>query len=345
MKNIKKIFIVSAVVGIISALSYGAFVYYHLQVWKYSGPDTEFTVNQGESFSRINYRLKKDGFISNASIFYRLAKIKGLITRIRVGTHQIPQDSNMVSIIYLLTIGPGSDLSVTIPEGKNLYEIAKLLESEKIIENAEEFINLAKNPQLTQALGIPGETVEGYLYPETYRFTKLSNAETVIRKMVNTFFTKVKTLDFKKSKLLPHEIITLASIVEKETGASFERPLIAGVFHNRLNKGMRLQSDPTTIYGIFENFNGNLRKIDLQTKTEYNTYRINGLPKGPISNPGLHSIQATLEPKKHSFFYFVSQNDGTHVFTKTYKEHLAAVKKWQLNRDNRSGRSWRDLKN
>ena len=251
----------------------------------------------------------------------------------------------MTNVLTLLLAGKGSDISVTIPEGKNLYEIAEILESRGAIIDPNRFIDLAKNKSLVSALGIPAETVEGYLYPDTYRFTKESDPEDVIRKMVKTFFVKVSSIDFKKSNFLPHEVITLASIVEKETGAKFERPLIAGVFHNRLKKKMRLQSDPTTIYGIYEKFDGNLRKADLQKKTPYNTYRINGLPKGPISNPGLESIRAVLKPKKHSFLYFVSQNDGTHVFTKTYKEHLAAVRKWQLNRKNRRGKSWRDLKN
>lgn len=343
--NLKKITLLFVLAAFISLTTYGSFVYYHLQVWSSTNTNEEFTVNAGESFARINYRLHKEGFISNPTLFYRLAKLKNVVTRIRVGKHEIPNGSNMTNVLTLLLAGKGSDISVTIPEGKNLYEIAEILESRGAIIDPNRFVTLAKNQSLVSALGIPAETVEGYLYPDTYRFTKESDPEDVIRKMVKTFFAKVSSIDFKKSKLLPHEIITLASIVEKETGAKFERPLIAGVFHNRLEKKMRLQSDPTTIYGIYEQFDGNLRKADLQKKTPYNTYRINGLPKGPISNPGLESIRAVLKPKKHSFLYFVSQNDGTHVFTKTYKEHLAAVRKWQLNRKNRRGKSWRDLKN
>lgn len=344
MKKIKKLFYYVLGLAVSCSLIYGFFIYHQLQIWKYDGPDAVFQVRAGESFARINYRLKKDGFISNSTVFYRLAKLKSLVTRIRVGEHNIPSNSNMINIITILTAGSGSDISITIPEGKNLYEIAEILKSRDVIENKSDFILDAKNESLTDSLGIPAETSEGYLYPDTYRFSKKTAPQTIIRRMVKNFFEKVKKLDFTKSSLSPHEVITLASIVEKETGAKFERPLISGVFHNRLNKKMRLQSDPTTIYGIFENFDGNLRKKDLQQKTDYNTYRIAGLPKGPISNPGLASIKAVLNPKQHSFLYFVSQNDGTHVFTKTYKEHLAAVKKWQLNRKNRKGKSWRDLK-
>ena len=345
MNKIRKLFYISICCAFVSAVFYSVFVYYHLQVWMYQGPDAKFFIKPGESFSRINYRLQKKGLISNSTLFYRMAKLKKLVTRFRVGEHTIPAKSNMVNVITLLTAGPGSDISITIPEGKNLYEIGQILVERGVLENKQEFIQLAKNKDLTDSLGIPSTTLEGYLYPDTYRFSKHTSSETIIRKLVKNFFNKVKKINFKNTKLTPHEVIILASIVEKETGAKFERPLIAGVFHNRLNQKMRLQSDPTTIYGIFERFDGNLKKKHLKEKTPYNTYRISGLPRGPISNPGSASIQAVLSPKKHSFLYFVSQNDGTHVFTKTYKEHLAAVKKWQLNKKNRKGRSWRNLKN
>ena len=345
MKNIKKLLLASIALAAVTTSLYGCYIYYHLQVWKYEGATRPFVVKPGESFSRINYRLEKEGIISNSTLFYRVAKLKKLVTRIRVGEHSIPSNSNMINIITLLTAGPSSDISVTIPEGKNIYQIGEILEGRQIIDDRKDFIEFAKNKRFTDSLGIPATTTEGYLYPDTYRFSKGTSSKTIIRKMVNNFFTKIKSLNFKDTSLTPHEVIILASIVEKETGAKFERPLIAGVFHNRLKKKMRLQSDPTTIYGIYENFDGNLRKKDLQQKTAYNTYRINGLPAGPISNPGKASIQAVLKPKSHSFIYFVSQNDGTHVFTKTYKEHLAAVRKWQLNRKNRKGKSWRDLKN
>lgn len=345
MKKIKKIIIYATGMAFVSITFYSLFIYHQLQVWKYEGPETTFEVKRGESFSKINYRLKKAGIISNSTLFYRLAKIKDVVTRVRVGEHHIPSQVNMINIITLLTAGPGSDIAITIPEGKNIYDIANILYEKNIIDDPSAFISDAKNKDLTESLGIPAETIEGYLYPDTYKFGKNVFPQTIIRKMVGNFFDKIKNLNFKNSKLSPHEVIILASIVEKETGAEFERPIIAGVFHNRLNKKMRLQSDPTTIYGIFENFSGNLRKKDLQEKTPYNTYRIDGLPIGPISNPGISSIKAVLAPKEHQFLYFVSQNDGTHVFTKTYQEHLAAVKKWQLNQSNRKGKSWRDFTN
>ena len=197
---------------------------------------------------------------------------------------------------------------------------------------------------MAKKLNIPGETLEGYLYPDTYLFTRNTPALEVLKIMVAQFRIKVKKLDFSNTTLDLHSIITLASIVEKETGAKHERARIAGVFHNRLKKKMRLQSDPTTIYGVYETFGGNLRKSHLLQVTPYNTYKISGLPKGPISNPGLLSIKAALFPENHKHLFFVSKNDGTHIFTSTYKEHLKAVKFWQQTRRNRLGKSWRDLR-
>lgn len=157
---------------------------------------------------------------------------------------------------------------------------------------------------------------------------------------------RAKTKDIPRSfrGLNFHQIITLASIVEKETGASWERPRIAGVFHNRLQKGMRLQSDPTTIYGLMPEFNGNLRKKDLLAEGPYNTYKIKALPRGPISNPGIEAIKATVQPEEHNYYFFVSQNDGTHIFSTHYRQHSKAVNKFQKNSQYREGRSWRDLK-
>lgn len=317
-------------------------LYYGIAHWSYDGPDKFFEVKPGEGFSSINYRLNVEGLIYNPKIFHKYSQYKGILKKFKTGEYRIPSGSTMDDVIAILTSGKSLGIRVTIPEGKNLFEIAKILE-EKGLVKYDEFVALAKNSEHTKSLNIPAERVEGYLYPDTYLFPKSMDAKSIIRNMVSVFRDKTKDLDFSKTNLTPHEVIILASIVEKETGAAFERPIIAGVYKNRLDKPMRLYADPTTIYGIYENFDGNLRKHHLQQKTPYNTYRIDGLPKGPIANPGLASIRAAITPQKHDYYYFVSQNDGTHVFTKNYKEHLKAVKKWQLNRKNRQGKSWRDL--
>jgi UPF0755 protein len=189
-------------------------------------------------------------------------------------------------------------------------------------------------------------TLEGYLYPDTYFFNKTISPEDMTRQMVRKFFSVwSKEFDTRATQLgmTRHQVVTLASIVEKETGAPNERPMISSVFHNRLKKHMRLQSDPTTIYGIWKRYKGNIHKRDLLESTPYNTYTVAALPVGPISNPGVEAIRAALHPAESPYLFFVSHNDGTHEFTKTFGEHTAAVKRFQLDPKAREGKSWRDL--
>lgn len=323
----------------------GVKIFYNIEVWKYNGPQVEFKIHPGESFGSINHRLNKLELISNPRIFHRYSQANGVMTKFKSGIYKIPSGTNMSMLINIFIEGKSLTVGVTIPEGKNLFEIAKILAAQKVTPE-KEFIEVAKDPSFMKELEIPAQRVEGYLYPETYHFTPGTSAKQVIKIMVREFRNATKDLDFSQSTMSKHEVVTLASVVEKETGASWERPRIAGVFLNRLTRKrpMRLQSDPTIIYGIYEEFDGNLRKSHIRQKTPYNTYRINGLPKGPISNPGKASIQAVLEPEDHRFLYFVSQNDGTHVFSETLEKHNQAVDTYQRNRKNRVGKSWRNLK-
>lgn len=309
----------------------------------YDGEPTVFKIKPGEGFSRVNYRLLKTGLIPNARLFHYYAKYQDKMESLKAGAYEIPTGANMGDILEILTDGTPILTRVTIPEGKNLYEIGAILEAKKITP-ANEFIQEAKSSEWKSKLGGKMPTLEGYLFPETYKFAPETSAKEVIKKMISTFKLKTKDINWSHPFLSKHEIVILASIVEKETGAKWERPLIAGVYLNRLKKPMRLQADPTTIYGIWESYNGNLRKKHLLQKTPYNTYKINGLPLGPIANPSLAAIKAVLNPKKHNYLFFVSKNDGTHVFTENYKKHQAAVREWQLKKKNRAGKSWRDLK-
>jgi UPF0755 protein len=243
----------------------------------------------------------------------------------------------------ILVYGQPNLRSLTIPEGKNMYEIAKMLD-EKGITSREDFIKLANDQTFVSSLKIEANSIEGYLYPETYRFAPQTPASQVLGTMVELFKSKTKRLNLNHPELSAHEILILASVVEKETGAKHERPTIAGVFLNRLKKKMRLQSDPTTIYGIWSRYRGNLSKQDLLEVTPYNTYKIPALPSGPIANPSLEAIEAVLNPEKHDYLYFVSRNDGTHVFSQTYVQHQKAVENFQMNAKARQGKSWRDLR-
>lgn len=318
-------------------------IYYSAYVWRYQGPDMFFYVKPSESFSSINARLAKEKIISSPRLFHRLAQYKGVMTKIKSGQYQIANNSNLLEVFDTFVSGKVLTTYFTIPEGKNMYEIGKMLE-ERAITDYNEFIELCKSPAFVKSLDIKGSTVEGYLYPDTYDFAPNLPADQVIKTMVREFRRKTADLDFSVQPMTKEDIVTLASMVEKETGDKSERPIIAGVFHNRLKIKMRLQSDPTTIYGIFENYKGNITKKDLLTPTDYNTYTVKALPKGPIANPGLLSIKAVLYPAKHKYLFFVSQNDGRHIFTENYGDHQEAVVKWQKTAKNREGKSWRNKK-
>ncbi len=300
-------------------------------------------IKPGSGFSKINYDLYKKGFINNPRIFHYYTKYKNALNAFQAGTFEIPAGSTMEDVLKILTEGEPISIKVTIPEGKNIYEIAEIF-SQKEFCKKEDFLALTKDANIINSLGIKAGSLEGYLFPETYQFSPGTTATEIIKAMVAEFKKRTADLNFAQSELTPHEVVILASVVEKETGAKIERPTIAGVFINRLRKKMRLQSDPTTIYGIYENYNGNLRKDDLLTLTPYNTYKIPALPVGPISNPSLEAIKAVLQPEIHDYLFFVSRNDGTHIFTKNYKDHSGAVDEFQKNRDQRAGKSWRQLR-
>ncbi len=219
---------------------------------------------------------------------------------------------------------------VVIPEGYAVRQIAQVLE-EKGLAEAEQFMALAADSELAESLGIPSDNLEGYLFPSTYFISRATTAEEIIRQMVRAFHTAY-TSDLREREremgLNTHEVVTMASIIEKETSSEAERDLISGVFHNRLKRNMRLQSDPTVIYGIAD-FDGNLKRVHLQTDTPYNTYRRRGLPPGPIANPGRASLIAALYPASVDYLYFVSRNDGTHYFSRNIDEHNRAVARFQ----------------
>jgi len=225
--------------------------------------------------------------------------------------------------------------AVTFPEGLRIDEIASRIEAAGIASSVA-FLSRARSPELARSLGIDGNSVEGYLYPETYRFRRDTAPDEIISRMHAELIERWSEADREAlgaSGMTLHQVVTLASIVEKETSVPEERTLVAAVFRNRLALGMALQTDPTVIYGIFSTrgtFDGNLRRIDLQTDTPYNTYTRRGLPPGPIANPSMESIRAVLTPARVPYLYFVSRNDGTHAFSSTLADHNAAVRRYQL---------------
>lgn len=331
-------FIAPLIAGVMIAVT----VFFLLKI-QYTGPEVIFTVETGDTFGKINARLYEKDIIHNTRLFHYYAKYKNYMEKLKAGSFKIPSGSTIPDVLEVLVHGVPLLNIVTIPEGKNMYEVASILERDGIT-SARAILDLAKDPLFVKELGVEGNTLEGYLFPETYNFAAGTPARQVLKTMVDLFRKKTADIDFNHAFLNKHQVVILASMVEKETGAKVERPAIAGVFTNRLKKKMRLESDPTTIYGIWERYQGNIKKSDLMEVTPYNTYKITALPFGPISNPSLEAIKAVLSPEANEYIFFVSKNDGTHVFSKTYKEHSSAVNEWQRNSSKRKGKSWRQLK-
>jgi UPF0755 protein len=218
---------------------------------------------------------------------------------------------------------------LSIPKGFDLFQIGEVLQRANICLQ-DIFVRRAKDPLLARSLGIEGETLEGYLYPDQYKFPSMFGEENVILLMVDRFKTIYTQLARRAEQLglTPREVVILASMIEKETDDEQDRRLISAVFHNRLRKGMPLQSDPTAIYGV-KKTSAAITKNDLLRKSPYNTYLITGLPKGPIANPGLECLQAALYPAPVDYLFFVSKQDGTHHFSDTFEDHNRAVARYQ----------------
>lgn len=307
----------------------------YFQASRPASDNTEFQVFEvvpGMTLKKVAHELSRQNLIRSASAFQAIALIQDKQKLIMVGEYNVSPSMLPVDILQRITSGKTVLHPVTIPEGYRITEIADLLEKQNLAEK-EKFLQQTKNMKLVT--GIPATSLEGYLFPETYHFGKFTAEETIVKKMVETFKERALKQKFLKRAgemgFSFHEIITLASLIEKETGKDSERKQISSVFHNRLKKNMRLQTDPTVIYAI-ENFDGNIRKRDLKIDSPYNTYRNKGLPPGPIASPGLKSIVAALYPAKTANLYFVSRQDGSHQFSATLNEHNRAVQKYQLRR-------------
>jgi UPF0755 protein len=304
-----------------------------------AGNEIVFEVVAGESLPEVARRLEATGLLPERALFgpavlVGWARLRGLDRAIKSGEYDLDPGLSPLEILEKLAEGRVKTYAVTLPEGLRLDEIAVRLEASGIARAAD-FLARARSPELAQSLGIQGSNVEGYLYPETYRFERNSPPDEIIRRMYAELETRLLDADreaLARSGLTLHEVVTLASIVEKETSVPLERPLVAAVFRNRLALAMPLQTDPTVIYGILQangGFDGNLRRADLEADTPYNTYTRRGLPPGPIANPSIESIRAVLEPARVPYLYFVSRNDGTHAFSTTLGDHAAAVRRYQ----------------
>jgi len=292
-------------------------------------------IKKGTPLKKVSEMLEQEGIIKNRHIFVLLTTALGKKTKVKAGEYELHTRMLPNEVLDTLVKGQVKRHLVTIPEGYTLTQIAQLLEELNLV-GKKEFLQKTSSLPFIHALGFSrsaGSTLEGYLFPDTYHLLREMDPEEVIQLMVHQF-KKVfgPELEDRASQLgfSEREAVILASMIEKETPLLEEKPLISAVFHNRLRMKIPLQSDPTVIYGI-KNFNGNLTKEDLMRYTPHNTYLIAGLPPTPICNPGKDSLLAAVHPAPVPYLYFVSKNDGSHIFSSDIEDHHRAVWKYQKN--------------
>jgi UPF0755 protein len=334
LKLRKSVFLISTALFILLSILFALYIDLIIYSDKPAHKETVkriFIVARGQNFLSTADSLYQSGLIKNPFKFRILARIKGLDKRIQAGEYLLSSAMSPNVILETLAQGKVNLHKITIPEGSNIYQIAAIV-AEVGFSPEEAFIQTATDAEFAHKKAIDADTFEGYLFPDTYYFSRDETPRKIISTMVERFWTKFKPEWIMRSQELGftiHQVVILASIIEKETGAAFERPLISSVFHNRIIRNMRLESDPTVIYGI-KNFDGNLTRKHLKTPTPYNTYKKKGLPFGPITNPGLASLQAALYPADTDYLFFVSKRDTTHQFSTNLKDHNKAIRKYQL---------------
>jgi UPF0755 protein len=335
---------VLASVGLLGALvcvaAYRAYTYYFLTPRDPSNIETVvFDTETARGLRQVARTLEEQGIIRSGLAFRMLARFEKKDTQIKAGEYALAPSMTPQQILDIMVRGDTIPRRATIREGMTISDISAIVEQAGIVDRAS-FEEALADPRLRQDLGIEAHSFEGYLFPETYNFRRNTHADQVIRAMydqLHKHWTSEWDSQAARLGMSKHQILTLASIVEKESGNFDEQPIIASVFHNRLKLNMRLQADPTVIYGI-KNFNGNITKRDLQTETPYNTYIIPGLPPGPIANPGFSAIKAALFPTDTRYLYFVGNGEGRHVFSENLDQHNDAVNRYQRGVASRAAR-------
>ena len=292
-------------------------------------------VKNGTSTHQIADTLKEDGIIYSSHLFMLFTLLTG--GKLKAGEYDLRKSMSTMDIIEKMERGERNIYMLKVVEGYNIYNVADMMEHAGIM-GRDEFIRLAKNEAYLGKLGIKGDSLEGYLTPDTYYYSKEIEIEKFIEKIVQRTIKLFEKEDIKgRMNVIEfdmHKTLTLASMIEKEAKFRDEKPLIAAVFHNRLKKEMSLDCDPTIVYGT-GSFLSPITKSDIATYTPYNTYRFKGLPRGPICNPDKSSIMAVLYPAPVDYLYFVSRNDGTHVFSKDMKTHSNFVAMYQRSKNSK----------
>jgi UPF0755 protein len=295
--------------------------------------DTTIYIPRGAGFFEIVDILDQAGMVKQKSLFVLLTLLKGGARQIKAGEYDLATSMSSFDVLDKLIRGEIKFHKVTIPEDYTLKQIADRLVAEHLVSE-ENFIRVATDPVFLASLNIAAASAEGYLYPDTYHFNRNMRTQEIVETMIRQFWKKITPQMMDRAKELgmtTTQMVALASLIGKETGYKEEKAKVSAVFHNRLKKGMRLQSDPTAIYSLTD-YQSVVRRKHLDTDTPYNTYKIMGLPPGPIANPGIDSLLAALYPAPVNYLYFVSNNDGTHQFTTTFAAHTQAVLKYQIKR-------------
>lgn len=324
----------------ILSLVTGIIIYFALLI-NYSvspidGKNTQVTVDipTGSSFLKLTEILNDAGMIKSRILFYGLAITRQALNSIRAGEYEFNTSMTPSAVIDKLLRGEIKTYRVTIPEDLSIKEIAARLVEYKLIDE-EYFFELAEDGEFLESVGIKSDSIEGYLFPDTYNFDRSMSTRQIMRIMVNRFWKKVTPAMLDRAGKLGlsvQQYITMASMIGKESGNATEKPLISAVFYNRLKRKMRLQSDPTAVYDL-ENFEGAVKRRHLKRNSPYNTYIISGLPPGPIANPGLDSLKAALYPSGINYLYFVSQGDGSHFFSASLERHNQASARYRASKN------------
>ena len=291
----------------------------------------DFTVHQGSGLKTVARQLAADGVLPEGETFWILGRMAGKGRSIQAGTYRLERPMTPLEIIDKLARGDVMFAEMRFVEGTTLSQWLAQLAAQPLVKQT---LAGKTGAEIRALLGNGSEPLEGWLFPDTYRFAPgaadldiLKRAHAAMKKRVADAW---EARDASVPLKTPYEALILASIVEKETGQASERPMIASVFANRMQRGMRLQTDPTVIYGMGERYDGNIRKRDLTTDSPWNTYTRDGLPPTPIAMPGAASLKAALHPAQSNYLYFVARGDGSHEFTRSLEEHNRAVAKYQL---------------
>jgi UPF0755 protein len=325
-------------VVIIVALAAGAGAYfYHRADRPFKGYDAaeQFVeIPQGSGSAAIAKRLADAGVVHDVNSFRFALWLAGSARRLQAGEYRFDRPMSARQVADKVARGDVFVRPITFPEGLTIKQMAAIYES-KGLGAASAFIAAAKNASLVSAIDPAARDLEGYLFPDTYSLTRKATAEQLVARMAASFLKALtpETIAAAEARgLTVRQLVTLASIVEKETGNKAERPLVAAVYSNRLKIGMGLQCDPTVIYALERagKYDGNLTREDLQFDSPYNTYRYAGLPPGPIASPGRASLDAAASPPEAPYLYFVSKNDGSHAFAATLDEHNRNVHEYQV---------------